>query len=134
MKKTLLVEAQLLSVLMSLSYAACASSRLVRTTITSAACYEECVFDQKKAICDAVIQTALCELRKLDRSMRKQSSSSVGSNGEYGLRKEGKQPPCWFVKKKKKKKKKKKNKKKKKKRRRRRRRTKKKTRRRAGRE
>lgn len=31
--------------LMSLSYAACSSSPLVRTTITSTACYEECVCD-----------------------------------------------------------------------------------------
>lgn len=46
---------------------------------------------QKKAIWDAVIHTALCELRKLDHGVRKQSPCSVGSNGEYGLRKEGKQ-------------------------------------------
>lgn len=45
MKKNLLVGAQLLSLPMSLSYAACSSSPLVRKTITSAACYEECVCD-----------------------------------------------------------------------------------------
>lgn len=84
MKKNLLVGAQLLSLPMSLSYAACSSSPLVRKTITSAACYEECVspHDQKKAIWDAVIQTALCELRKLDHGVRKQSFCSVGSNRE----------------------------------------------------
>lgn len=47
--------------------------------------------NQKKAIWDAVIQTALCELRKLDHGVRTQSSCSVGSNGEYSLRKEEKQ-------------------------------------------
>lgn len=45
MKKTLLVEAQLLSGLLGLSYAARPPSPPVRRATTSTACYGECVCD-----------------------------------------------------------------------------------------